>query len=117
MAEFMAAPCKHCPFKRDVRPFLHPERAYDIACNAESRHGTFPCHKTTQEDESEWGEGEMAIVETTKECAGHLCMKAQSNGSTFYDSEGFEPKPEWNCYENSHEMHAAYLEEWIGVRK
>jgi hypothetical protein len=115
MTDFMAAPCKHCPFKRDVKPFLHPHRAYDIATNAENRYGSFPCHKTTEEDDSEWADGEMMVVETTKECAGHLYMHSVANGSTFYDEEGFEPKAEWNCYEDSWEMQDAYLDAWIAA--
>lgn len=109
--EFMKAPCLHCPFKRDVTPFLNPDRAYDIANNAENRYGSFPCHKTTEsDDDSE--HGEMMVVETSKECAGHLYMKAMSNGSCYYESEGFKPDPKWNCYEDSYEMYEAYAEEW-----
>jgi hypothetical protein len=117
MADFMAAPCVHCPFKRDVRPFLHPERAYDIGLEAESKFGTFPCHKTTVETEDEDGFGEREIGENTKECAGSLCLRATSNGSTFYDEDGFEPKAEWNCYEDAFEMHQAYLEQWLADRR
>ncbi len=103
----MKTPCKHCPFRNDVKPFLHPDRAYDIASNAESRYGTFPCHKTTVSDE-ESEDGEMMVVETSKECAGHLTLKAQA-GERY--PKGFVPA--WEiCYTDSTEMYQAYLEEW-----
>ena len=28
---FVKKPCQHCPFRRDVKPFLTPERAEEIA--------------------------------------------------------------------------------------
>ena len=112
MSDFMAKPCLHCPFRTDVRPFLHPNRAADIAYNAQNRYGSFPCHKTTEADDYS-DHGEMLVVETSKECAGHLYMQAVNNGTTFYDDEGFTPEKITNCYEDSYEMIEAYEEEWL----
>ena len=105
MTDFMKAPCQHCPFRRDVRPFLTTERAEDLAYNAENRYGSFPCHKTTESDDNS-EDGEMMVVETTKECAGHLSMKYWANVETFYDEDGFKPSD--LCYSDSWEMIDAY---------
>jgi len=111
MSDYMKAPCKHCPFRRDVTPFLHPERAKELAYNAENRYGDFVCHKTTERDDDN-EDGEMLVTEASKECAGHLYLKAMYCGSTDYDDDGFLPNPEWNCYEDSYEMTEAYEMEW-----
>jgi hypothetical protein len=115
VSDFMAAPCVHCPFKQDVKPFLHPERAYDIANTVHNPYNDpFPCHKTTEsDDDSE--EGEMMVVETTKVCAGWLTMMACSRGSTPYDDDGFEPSA--GCYEDPEDMFYAYEEEWEKHKK
>ena len=108
---YMKKPCKHCPFRMDVTPFLHPERAADIAYNASNKYGSFPCHKTTEADDSEYADGEMMAVETTKECAGHLTMQFNENGSTFYDNEGFKPSFDL-VYSEPWDMIEAYTEKW-----
>jgi Family of unknown function (DUF6283) len=38
-------PCEHCPFRRDVPPYLH--RARQIARQMEDDHYWFACHETT----------------------------------------------------------------------
>ena len=54
----MEKACAHCPFRVDVRPFLHPERAAEIAYSAHNRYSDFPCHKTVDYDnDSDEGEG------------------------------------------------------------
>lgn len=106
---FMKAPCQHCPFRRDVKPFLHPERAEEIAYAAENPYSSFPCHKTLEYDEDD---GDSFAGAESKECAGALYMRSMTNGSTYYDDEGFEPKPEWDCYEDSYEMVEAYEIQW-----
>lgn len=112
--KFMEAPCQHCPFRRDVKPFLHPDRAAEISSAAENPYSSFPCHKTLEYDETYDSEDDngLYIGEQSKECAGALYMKAMANGSTWYDDDGFKPNPEWNCYEDSWEMEEAYSEAW-----
>lgn len=99
----MKQPCKHCPFRNDVKPFLHPRRAEELAYSTQNPYNSFPCHKTTEhDDESE--DGEMRVTETSKECAGFLTMKAQ-NGERV--PEGFEPA--WEiCYIDPYDMIQAY---------
>ena len=43
MTDFMKEPCKHCPFRRDVKPYLHPERAATIAYAAQNPYNSFYC--------------------------------------------------------------------------
>lgn len=103
----MAKPCKDCPFRVDKTPFLHPERAYDLAVAAQNPYSSFPCHKTTEHDEDS-DDGERMWVNTTKDCAGFLTLQAQYENRT---PEGFEPAFE-ECYEDADHMYEAYEEEW-----
>lgn len=61
----LRTPCKNCPFRSDIDPYLTVQRASEIAnCN-----GVFACHKTTQhEDETD----ETYIDQSTSACAGFL---------------------------------------------
>jgi hypothetical protein len=105
MKHFMKSPCKHCPFRRDVKPFLHPERAYEIAIAAQNPYNSFPCHKTTEPDED--GE-EMLVTQDSKECAGFLTLRAQEGERI---PEGFEPA--WDLvYTDAFEMYQVYEDEW-----
>lgn len=73
---FMKKSCDHCPFRRDVKPFLHPERGEELAYHAQNPYNSFPCHKTTVNDEEFGGDGsEMVAVETSKECAGFMALQ------------------------------------------
>ena len=111
---FMKQPCKHCPFRNDVKPFLHPERAEEIAYSTQNPYNSFPCHKTTVSDEEFGGDGsECVAIETTKECAGFLTMRAQLGEDT---PEGFEPSYEI-CYIDPYEMIEAYEIEWNKTHK
>jgi len=104
---FIKRPCKHCPFRNDVRPYLHPDRAADIAYAALNPYSSFPCHKTTESDE-DGDSGERLVTENSKECAGFLTLRAQAGEDV---PEGFEPAWEL-CYIDPYEMSAAYEEEW-----
>lgn len=105
--EYMKQPCKNCPFRHDVKPFLHPDRASEIAYAAMNPYNEFPCHKTTEPDEdSEYGE--MLQVETSKECAGFLTLRAQAGMRV---PKGFEPAYKV-CYIDEFDMIQAYEDEW-----
>lgn len=107
---FVKKPCKHCPFKKDVRPFLHPKRAREIAESAYNQYAFFPCHKTLDHDE----DGDTYAGAKSKECAGHLTMKANLLEEAAIDyemSEGFKPDYK-GVYSDEDEMVAAYEEEW-----
>ena len=104
---FIKKPCQHCPFRNDVKPFLHPKRAEELAYGAYRKYNTFPCHKTTQHDD----EGESIGTGSNKECAGYLTLKAAEIGeeNVFECREGFKPSYEM-VYEDAHEMVDAYEE-------
>ena len=107
MSDFVKKPCKHCPFRNDIKPFLHPDRAYQIASSASNPYNDFPCHKTTEyDDESE--DGEMIVTDKSKTCAGFLTLRAQEGMRV---PEGFAPS--WEiCYTDAFDMFQAYDEEW-----
>lgn len=104
---FMKAPCKHCPFRRDVTPFLHPARAEEIAGLTWNRYNDFPCHKTTVEDEDS-DFGDMRRGPDSLLCAGFLAMQVSESGMECPD--GFTPSD--LVYSDPYEMEQAYLEEW-----
>jgi len=105
---FMKSPCKHCPFRNDVKPFLHPDRAEQIAYAALNPYNDFPCHKTTEHCEDDEGDSDIVRVETSKECAGFLTLRAQAGERI---PKGFEPA--WEiCYIDPYEMAEAYQNEW-----
>jgi len=111
MCDYMNQPCKHCPFRNDVTPFLHPDRASEIAYSALNPYNDFPCHKTTEyDDESE--DGEMIVTNDSKTCAGFLTLRAQNGGNI---PEGFEPS--WEIiYVDEWDMIQAYEDEWNKTR-
>jgi hypothetical protein len=106
----MKKPCLHCPFRLDVRPFLHPEKAWDIASVARNTRQTFPCHKTTCRDE----EGDTFIYGSEKECAGMLTLRARETDEGL--PEGFEPSFDV-VYEDPFHMADAYEDQWNSTRK
>jgi len=116
MSDFMKKPCAHCPFRVDVKPFLHPERGEELAYATQNRYQSFPCHKTTvSSDDDEDGSGERYYDNNTKECAGFLTLKAQYDDSTL--PKGFEPSWELIYMEPS-EMAWAYESEsnWLEMK-
>ena len=109
MSAYMKEPCKDCPFRTDVTPFLHPDRAAEISYASQNPYADFFCHKTTVSDEYFGGDGsERVIVNTSKECAGFLTLRVQAGGKV---PEGFTPA--WEiCYTDHYEMCDAYEIEW-----
>lgn len=105
MGDFIIKPCKHCPFRNDIKPFLHPDRAAEIAYASQNKYSSFACHKTTVYNEFI---EDMESDENSKECAGFLTMRAQGGEET---PEGFEPSWEL-CYIDPYDMIEAYEEQW-----
>lgn len=112
MSDYMKKPCEHCPYRKDVTPYLHPDRGTQLAYHTWNPYNTFPCHKTTKsidevyEDYPEEMEGEMLVVENSKQCAGFLTLMAQRLGEKRMP-EGFEPSYDI-VYESPEEMAYAY---------
>lgn len=105
---FMKQPCKHCPFRRDVKPFLRPSRGEELAIHAANPYNTFACHKTTVSDDEYGGEGTHLVVnEHSKECAGFLTLQINEGANT---PEGFTPA--FNLvYKDCYEMIDAYADQ------
>lgn len=78
---YMKQPCKHCPFRHDVKPFLTPERGEELAYAAINQYNSFPCHKTTEHDE----DGDAFCTEETKECAGFMTLQHNETGCSLPD--------------------------------
>jgi hypothetical protein len=104
MANYMKKPCQHCPFRHDVKPFLHPKRGQELAYHSHNRYNSFPCHKTTESYEDEDGTGRMGVTENSKECHGFMVLQANETGCKLPD--GFEPSD--LIYEDAWAMSEAY---------
>jgi hypothetical protein len=105
MSGFMKKPCEHCPYRRDVKPYLTPERGEELAYHAQNPYNSFPCHKTTEhDDDSE--DGEMLVTERSKECAGFLTLMANECGEDRVPKD-FTPSYDV-CYTDSFEMAQVY---------
>lgn len=109
MADFVKKPCKSCPFRVDVKPYLNPDRAYEIAASSRNPYSDFPCHKTFEYDGEVDHQGrETGDFSRSKTCAGFLTLRAQSGINV---PDGF--KPSWElCYTDDFEMHQVYEEVW-----
>lgn len=111
---YMKKPCQHCPFRNDVKPFLHPDRATNFAYASQNPYSSFACHKTTVSDEEFGGEGDtMVTTNESLECAGFLTMRANSGEDL---PEGFEPSFDI-CYTDPFDMGQAYEDEWNKTHK
>ncbi len=114
MSDFVKKPCKNCPFRNDVKPYLHPDRAAEIAYAAQNKYTDFTCHATIEYDGDEDHQGRpTGDFSKAKTCAGFLTLRAQSGEDV---PEGFEPAWEM-CYTDEHEMIETYEDEWNNTRK
>jgi len=104
MSDFIKKPCAQCPYRKDVKPFLTPERGEDLAYAAQNPYNNFYCHKTLEDSDDD--DGGLEISNGSKVCAGFLTLQHNENGKTFYDSEGFQPSE--NVYSDAYEMSDAY---------
>lgn len=103
--EFMKVPCKHCPFRSDVTPYLRTSRAEQLAYAAQNHYNSFTCHKTTEYNEDT---EDQEIVPTSKECAGFLTLVAQECGEEVLP-EGFVPSYKM-VYIDAYDMVGAHEE-------
>jgi hypothetical protein len=73
----MTTPCSNCPFRKDITPFLRPERVREIERSLVR--SEFPCHKTTKHDD----DGEyVGHTDQEMHCAGALILKEKLGQSS-----------------------------------
>lgn len=94
---FMKEPCKHCPYRRDVKPFVTQERFEELAHHAQNPYNSFTCHKTLESDED--GEG-LIVTEKSLECAGFMTLQLAESGRK--PPAGFTPSDK--AYNDTWEM-------------
>lgn len=58
-------PCKNCPFRKDVVPFLRPARVRQILTDITVHDQSFVCHNTI-----DYEEDEPVIDQQSQHCAG-----------------------------------------------
>lgn len=110
---FMKEPCAHCPFRTDVKPFLHPRRAEDIAYSTSNPYNEFTCHQTLESIEDADGEEALARGNRSLTCAGFLSMQIDYGGARC--PKGFVPSG--LVYSDPSEMAEAYEIEWNARRQ
>lgn len=66
----LVRPCANCPFRTDVPGYLRRARAEEIAHSIVNG-ASFPCHKTTEEDEDE---GTRHATPVSQMCAGAMIV-------------------------------------------
>lgn len=107
MSDFIKAPCQHCPYREDVKPFLTAARGAELAFIVQNPYNNFSCHKTLEHDDE--GEGDLIETCESKTCAGFLSLQHKELGYTNFDLDGF--KPSNLVYNSSTHMAVAYLNE------
>lgn len=111
---YMKEPCKHCPYRHDVKPFLTPERGEQLAYHAQNPYNTFTCHKTMEPGEEEDDEigCEMVHAAHSKECAGFMSLQINEGMDC---PEDFTPSDKaYGCVDD---MIYAYEEEYYKTHK
>jgi hypothetical protein len=103
MTWFMKKPCKNCPYRKDVRPFLTPERGEDLAVHSCNKYNSFTCHQTLDNDD----DGDTVVVAESLECAGYMTMQCLNEGDDNLHGEEFTPSYDL-VYEDMYDMIAAY---------
>jgi hypothetical protein len=102
---YMKKTCGKCPYRKDVKPFLTPQRGEELALHALRRYGSFSCHRTTEDDIDNEGNSIKKETDKSKECAGYLTLKIAELGSEFIP-EGFVPSE--TVYEDVMQMIDSY---------
>jgi hypothetical protein len=70
----LTTPCRNCPFRTDISPYLRADRAREIAASLRDG-GTFDCHKTiTFDDVDDDGEDQPRRTGREQQCAGALIV-------------------------------------------
>lgn len=90
----MSGPCKLCPFRKDVPPYLTKQRGVQLAMLTRNRVADFTCHESIKS---------LGGIGPRRTCIGFATLRAQEAGGRFV-------KPDELVYQTMGEMIAAYLE-------
>lgn len=66
----MTKPCKRCPFRTDVKPYLTTPRVEGILDTITHQQGTFTCHNTVKSDDYD----DQNVTDEEQHCAGALIL-------------------------------------------
>lgn len=106
---FVKKPCKTCPFRTDVKPYLRVSRVEEIAYASTNPYNEFFCHNTIEYDGDEDIQGRpTGDFSNRKACAGFLTLRANEIGEK-YLPVGFVPSYDL-VYDDCHSMIEAYEE-------
>jgi hypothetical protein len=89
----MKPPCALCPYRKDVEPYLTPERGLQLAMATRSRTHRFICHESVR---SLGGTGPRRL------CTGFALLRAQEAGNRLV-------RPSEPVYGSMGEMIATYM--------
>lgn len=111
---YMKEPCKHCPYRHDVTPFLTSERGEELAYHAQNPYNSFTCHKTMEHGEYDDEETGCEMVQTdhSKECAGFITLQINEGMDC---PEGFTSSDK--AYGCADDMIYAYEEHYYNITK
>ena len=90
----MSKPCKACPFRRDVHPYLTKQRGVQLALATRHKNNDFVCHETIKS---------LGGIGPRRTCIGFALLRAQEAGNRFVTEED-------GVYRTMGEMMAAYLD-------
>lgn len=98
----MNPPCKGCPFRRDVEPYLRRERGIALALGTRQRDNKFYCHETINYG----ARSKVKRMANAEICRGFAILRAQESGNRFVKDHEL-------VYRSIGEMIAAYLEHGV----
>lgn len=81
MKHTMRTPCKHCPFRKNIKGYLRKARVVEIV-HSVLRGEQFPCHKTTRESEDDDGFSNRITTDESSQCAGAEIFAAHHGQSS-----------------------------------
>ena len=96
----MKRPCKSCPFRRDVKPYLTRWFGFDLAFRTRYYDSKFYCHETVDYSSRKRSPRRTANAQL---CRGFAILRAQEAGNRFVEDADL-------VYRSMGEMVAAYAE-------
>lgn len=75
----LVRPCKNCPFRNDIEPYIRAARVRELERGLVGEQATFSCHKTVdydRDDEDEPADEDRAYTpsESDQQCAGAMIL-------------------------------------------